>query len=117
MEKLIMYKNYFFFLRPVNLDMYDTEFEIYDLGGTNIGSTVWGIKNGTKLFSSETEKDDFMEWLQIEAHKIEAMLKFALEFNCPVENADQLDLSTDKIVQIMKTKWSIPPEIMDAVLP
>ncbi|MGG1663397.1 hypothetical protein [Brevibacillus sp. NRS-1366] len=57
-----------------------------------------------------------MNWLEIEAHKEEATMKFAYEFNLPVEQANQLELSAVEIMDIMNRKWSISIEIMDQVL-
>lgn len=117
MEKLIVYKDKFFFLQSVNFDKYDMEFNILDLGGKCIGSTIFGIKEGANPFSSEEEKEEFMEWIQDESHKIEAEFKFLFEFFQPVEAANNLNLSSTEIMSIMEKKWSIPTEIMDAILP
>ncbi len=115
MEKLVAYKDMFFFLRPINFDRHDMEFGIYDLGGEYIGSTFYGIREGANPFVSEEEKEEFMEWVQDESHKIEAEFKFLVEFNHPVEAADDLNIS--QIINIMEKKWSIPAEVMDAILP
>lgn len=116
MEKLVMYKDKFFFLQAVNFDKYDMEFEILNLSGERLGSTIYGFNGWEKFFESVEEKDDFMSWLDVEAHKEEATMKFAFEFNLPIEKANQLDLSTVEIMDIMESKWSIPVEIMDSVL-
>lgn len=117
MEKLVAYKDKFFFLRSVNFDKKDMEFEILGLGGEYIGSTFFGIKKEANPFATEEENEEFMDWIQIESHKIEAELKFSFEFNHPVEAADDLGFSAVEIMNIMETKWFIPVDIMDAVLP
>ncbi|MCM3000000.1 hypothetical protein M3647_21225 [Paenibacillus cellulositrophicus] len=117
MEKLIVYKDKFFFLQSVNFDKFDMEFNILDLGGKRIGSTIFGIKEEVNPFNSEEEKEEFMEWVQDESHKIEAEFKFLFEFFQPVEAANKLSLSTAEIKNIMDAKWRIPSEVMDAILP
>lgn len=117
MEKLIMYRDKFFFLQSVNFDRYDMEFNILDLGCKRVGSTIFGIKKESNPFSSEEEKEEFMEWIQDESHKIEAEFKFLFEFFQPVEAAYKLNLSAAEIKNIMDAKWRIPSEVMDAILP
>ncbi|WP_340392849.1 hypothetical protein [Paenibacillus sp. FSL E2-0190] len=117
MTRLISYKKEYFFLTPVNFDKFDMEFSIYSLGGERIGSTIFGIQKTANPFPSEAEADEFMEWLQVEAHKIEAELKFVREFNRTIEQADDLNLSTVEIMDIMESKWSIPVEVMDPPYP
>lgn len=117
MEKLVSYKEKLFILRPMNFDKHDMEFSIFDLAGNQIGSTFYGIKEGVKHFSSYDEKEEFMDWIQIESQKIEAEFKFLFEFNRPVESAYDLNHSAVEIMDLMQTKWSIPMEVMDAILP
>ncbi|MFP3391786.1 hypothetical protein [Brevibacillus sp. SIMBA_040] len=115
MTNIVQFKDRNFFLEPTKLDKHDMNFEIYSQFGELIGTTIYGIQKDD-LFSSEKEQDDFMNFLDIEAHKIEAGLKFAHEFGIPVEQANTLNLSSVKIIDIMGSKWSIPVEIMDEVL-
>ncbi|WP_025680641.1 hypothetical protein [Paenibacillus massiliensis] len=117
MEKLIMYKDKFFFLRVVNFDKYDMEFGVYNLAGEYTGSTFYGIKEGSDPFSSEKEKEEFMEWIQRKSHEIEAEFKFMFEFFCPVEAANDSGFSAVEIMDTMQEKWKIPFEVMDAILP
>ncbi|KQY85258.1 hypothetical protein ASD24_28670 [Paenibacillus sp. Root52] len=117
MEKLVMYKDKFFFLQSINFDKYDMEFAIYNLANEQIGSTFFGFNEGANPFDNEVETDEFMEWVQDESHKIEAEFKFLFEFFHPVEAADELGFSAPELAIMMQEKWNISYEIMDAILP
>ena len=115
MAYCIQFKDNFFFLEPSKLDRYDMNFEIFSLTGELIGSTIYGIQKVDPFFP-EKEQDDLMNFLDTEAHKIEAGLKFDYEFGIQVEQANTLNLSAVEIMDVMESKWSIDVEIMDSVL-
>lgn len=118
MTKQLQYKNITFSLSPAEeLANQDMSFDIH-IDDEFAGRTIYGgIKNWERFFSSEEEKDAFMHFADIEAHKEEARLKFAYEFNRPVEEADKLNIPYDKIIKVMDRRWAIPSEIMLAILP
>ncbi|MCC0566272.1 hypothetical protein [Brevibacillus borstelensis] len=118
MTKQLQYKNMTFSLSPAEkLANHDMSFAIH-LNGEFAGYTIFGgIQNWERFFSSEEEKDAFMHFADIEAHKEEARLKFAYEFNRPVEEADKMNIPYNTIIDIMDCRWAIPSEIMLAVLP
>ncbi|MFC0212109.1 hypothetical protein ACFFK0_06510 [Paenibacillus chartarius] len=117
MTKQLQYKNITFSLSQAEeIGNHDMSFGIY-INGELVGSTIYGIPEWEKIFSSEEEKDAFMYAADIEAHKEEARMKFEHEFGLAVEQADQLELSNDEIAEIMEERWSIPHQVMSAILP
>ncbi|MBE5393810.1 hypothetical protein P4U99_22925 [Brevibacillus agri] len=118
MAKQLQYKNITFSLSPAEeLANHDMSFDIH-IDGEFAGRTIYGgIKNWERFFNSEVEKDAFMDFADVEAHKEEARLKFAYEFNCPVEEADKLNIPYNTIIEVMDRRWAIPSEIMLAILP
>ncbi len=118
MTKQLQYKNMSFSLSPTEeITNHDMSFGIY-LDGELVGHTIYGgIQDWERYFSSEEEKDAFMHFADVEAHKEEARLKFAHQFGLKVEQVDQLNLSNDEIVEIMEERWAIPAQIITAILP
>lgn len=110
---MIRYQNQTFFLVPTALTKEDTEFNIFNASGEVIGTTVQGISKGSY---SEEEKDKLENFLIDESLKLEAELKFQKEFNLSVSQSSMLDITADRILDIMYKKWSIPMEVMDDVL-
>lgn len=110
---MFRYENHTFFLVPTSLSKQDTEFNIFNDAGEMIGTTIQGIAHGR--FSPDI-KEKIEDYLIEESLKLEAQLKFQREFNIPIHESSQLELSPTQIMDIMDSKWSIPVDVIDGML-
>ena len=113
-----MYKTIFqglnYLLLPINVDCNDMNFNICTERKEFLGTIFTGIHR--KDLFKEEEREKLQDFLELEAHKIEAQIKFEKEFGIPISQAKELNISEKDILKLMDVKYSIPTEIMDQVL-
>lgn len=103
-----------YWLAPLNIDFFDMNFNICEENGTFLGTVVTGIQR-RDLFTEE-HREELQTFLEVEAQKIEARMKFEKEFKIQLEKARQLNISEAIILETMYTKYHIPVAIMNKVL-
>jgi len=106
--------NKYYFVKPVDLNRHDTEFEVFTSNGMLMGTTVRGIS--ALFFKTEEEREIFEEFILDETMRVQAQLKFLEEYGIYIQEVQSLNLELASICENMDFKWNIPQGQMRKLL-